>query len=100
MRQSVKLRRQIVAARTASRYLMLLQCPRGCPTDMPKVFISYRRDESTGYAGRIHERLARLYGTDCVFMDVDDIDPGTDFIATIESRISSCDVLLVLIGNR
>jgi hypothetical protein len=64
------------------------------------MFISYRRDESTGYAGRLHERLAKLYGTDSVFMDVDDIGPGADFVRFIEDRIASCDVLLVLIGNQ
>jgi len=67
---------------------------------MPRIFITYRRDESTGYAGRIHERLANLYGTASVFMDVDDIDPGTDFVDAIENRISSCEVLLVLVGKR
>jgi hypothetical protein len=66
----------------------------------PKIFISYRRDESTGYAGRIHEGLARVYGTDSVFMDMDDIDPGADFVRAIEDQISACDVLLVLIGNQ
>ena len=67
---------------------------------MPRIFISYRRDESTGYAGRIHERLAALYGADSVFMDVDDIQPGTDFVDAIDHHISSCDALLVLIGSR
>src|SRR5262245_51476132 len=67
---------------------------------MPNIFISYRRDESAGYAGRIHERLATLYGSDAVFMDFDDISPGMDFVQTIENRLSSCQVLMVLIGKR
>jgi len=67
---------------------------------MPRIFISYRRDESTGYAGRIHERLAALYGADSVFMHVDNIQPGTDFVAAIDRHISTCDALVVLIGNR
>jgi hypothetical protein len=66
---------------------------------MLKIFLSYRRDESTGYAGRIHERLAHLYGPDSVFMDMDDIEPGTDFVKTIESQVSSCDILLALIRH-
>ena len=67
---------------------------------LPKVFISYRRDESTGFAGRLHERLTSLYGTESVFMDVDDIGAGADFVKTIEDQIASCNVLLVLIGNQ
>ena len=67
---------------------------------MAKIFISYRRDESTGYAGRIHERLSHIYGTHSVFMDVDDVGPGTDFVSVIEDQIASCDILLVLIGPR
>ena len=67
---------------------------------MPKVFISYRRDESQGYAGRLHERLADLYGTDSVFMDVDDIGAGADFAHVIDNHIAACDVLLVLISKQ
>lgn len=67
---------------------------------MPTIFISYRRDESTGYAGRIHERLAGKFGTRSVFMDLDDIKPGKDFIQVIEDHIASCDFLLALIGKQ
>jgi len=64
------------------------------------VFISYRRDDSAGYAGRIHERLASVLGEDAVFRDFDDLRPGMDFASAIEQEISSCTVLLVLIGER
>ena len=67
---------------------------------MPKIFINYRRDDSAGYAGRIHETLASVFGTDSVFIDIDDIKPGVDFVSTIESSITGCDVMLVLIGKR
>lgn len=67
---------------------------------MPKIFISYRRDESTGYAGRLHERLAARYGTGSVFMDMDDIGPGADFAQVIEQTVAACDVFIVLIGSQ
>jgi len=67
---------------------------------MPNIFISYRRDESLGYAGRIYERLADLYGADSVFRDVDDIGPGADFAHVIDRHIAACDVLLVLISKQ
>jgi hypothetical protein len=67
---------------------------------MAGVFISYRRDESAGYAGRIHERLASVLGSGSVFMDLDDINPGADFVKTIEGSLGTCDAVLVLIGKR
>jgi hypothetical protein len=67
---------------------------------MPRIFINYRRDDSAGYAGRIHDALASTFGSDSVFIDIDDIKPGVDYVSTIEERIAGCDVMLALIGNR
>jgi hypothetical protein len=67
---------------------------------MPRIFINYRRDDSAGYAGRIHDTLASAFGTDSVFIDIDDIKPGVDYVSTIEACIAGCDVMLTLIGHR
>jgi len=66
---------------------------------MPKIFISYRRSGAAGYAGRIHERLASVFGPSSVFMDVDDLKPGSEFPLAIDDAVASSDVLLVLIDN-
>ena len=66
---------------------------------MNGIFISYRRDDSAGYAGRLYDRLAAHFGVDRVFMDVEGIEPGTDFVDAIERAIASCRVLIVLIGD-
>ncbi|MBT0960740.1 TIR domain-containing protein [Denitromonas iodatirespirans] len=66
---------------------------------MDGIFISYRRDDSAGYAGRLYDRLAGHFGPDRVFMDVEGIEPGTDFVNAIESAVASCRVLIVLIGD-
>ncbi|HTW07154.1 MAG TPA: TIR domain-containing protein [Acidimicrobiales bacterium] len=63
------------------------------------VFVSYRRGETTGHARALHERLSQRFGTSRVFMDVDSIDPGADFVTMIEQAISSCGVMVVLIGR-
>jgi tetratricopeptide (TPR) repeat protein len=63
------------------------------------IFISYRRGDSEGQAGRLFERLRREFGGDRVFMDVTDIDPGKDFRLEIERAIGTCDLLLVIIGQ-
>ncbi len=66
---------------------------------MDGIFISYRRDDSAGYAGRLYDRLAGHFGAGRVFMDVEGIEPGTDFVTAIESAVASCRVLIVLIGD-
>jgi formylglycine-generating enzyme required for sulfatase activity len=67
---------------------------------MSKVFISYRRDDSAGYAHAIHSRLVQHFSKDQVFMDVDTVEPGVDFVRAIEKAVGECDVLVVLIGKR
>lgn len=64
------------------------------------VFLSYRREDSAGYAGRVCEHLAAVFGSEHVFMDVQDIAPGQDFTEAIESTISACQALVVVIGPR
>jgi uncharacterized membrane protein YeaQ/YmgE (transglycosylase-associated protein family) len=63
------------------------------------VFISYRRDDTAGYAGRLFDRLSQHFGQENVFMDIDTIEPGLDFVEAIERAVGSCDVLLALIGH-
>ena len=43
------------------------------------VFISYRRSDTTGEAGRLADALESLLGAACVFRDADDIPAGEDF---------------------
>ena len=66
---------------------------------MAKVFISYRRDDSAGYAGRIYDRLCLHFGADHVFMDVNDIKMGDDFVKVLEETEQGCTALLVVIGR-
>ncbi|HEY4720350.1 MAG TPA: TIR domain-containing protein [Anaerolineae bacterium] len=51
---------------------------------MSGIFISYRREDSSGYAGRLYERLSRRFGRDRIFMDIATIEPGVDFVKDIE----------------
>jgi TIR domain len=63
-----------------------------------RVFISYRRQETSGLAGRLYDRLAARFGEDQVFMDVDTIALGVDFAEVITQAVSTCEVLLAVIG--
>ena len=65
-----------------------------------RIFISYRRVDSEGYAGRIYDRLAPHFGADAIFMDVDDIPAGVDFVKFLEKEVQSCDVLIALVGRQ
>lgn len=61
-------------------------------------FLSYRRDDSAGFAGRLADALEHAFGPGSVFRDVDDIRPGEDFIHTIESQLRDVGAVLVMIG--
>jgi hypothetical protein len=63
-----------------------------------KVFISYRREDSAGYTGRLYDSLRAPFGADNVFVDVSGIDWGRNFADVIRQAIQSCDVLLAIIG--
>lgn len=65
---------------------------------MGSIFISYRRDDASGQAGRLCDRLADRFGADAVFMDVSDLQPGQDFVSEIERALRASDVLLAVIG--
>jgi hypothetical protein len=65
-----------------------------------RVFISYRRDDAAGYAGRVEEALERRLGRGSVFRDVQDIAPGEDFVSAIRARLAGARSVLVLIGPR
>jgi TIR domain len=67
--------------------------------DRGGIFISYRREETAPYAGRLYDHLSEHFGEDRVFMDVDSIAIGTDFTKAIIEAVSQCDILLVLIGR-
>ena len=60
-----------------------------------KLFISYRREETAGHAGRLYDAVAARFGDRNVFMDVD-MAPGVDFVDRITQAVAACDVLLVV----
>jgi hypothetical protein len=67
------------------------------PAHDGKVFISYRRRETAGHAGRLYDRLAEHFGDERVFMDLR-MEPGVDFVETIDAAVGDCDALLSIIG--
>ncbi|MGD0067999.1 MAG: TIR domain-containing protein [Streptosporangiaceae bacterium] len=62
--------------------------------------MSYRRDDTDYPAAWLFRELAKHFGRDQVFKDVDSIELGDDFIEVITNAVASCHVLLALIGRR
>ena len=65
---------------------------------MSGIFINYRRDDAPGVAGRLYDHLAKNFSRRDLFIDVDAIKPGRDFVKQLDAQVSQCDVLLALIG--
>ena len=65
---------------------------------MPRIFISYRRQDSYNFTGRIHDRLVREFGDRSVFRDVYDIPAGSDFRTILNKEVSKGDIFLAIIG--
>lgn len=68
------------------------------PHRNPKVYLSYRRHDSAGTAGRLFDLLCQTFGPENLFIDVDTIAPGLDFVEAIKQEVQFADIFLVLIG--
>ena len=64
-----------------------------------QIFISYRREDTAASSGRLSDRLSNHFPSNQIFMDVDNVDLGEDFVKTIEKTVRSCDVLIAVIGK-
>src|SRR5262245_40459360 len=65
----------------------------------PRILISYRRDDSSGHAGHLFDKLSAAFGPGTLFMDIDGIQPGEDFVKEIEKAVASSHVLIAVIGR-
>ena len=63
-----------------------------------KIFISYRRSDSQWAAARLFDHLAHAFPDGQIFMDVERIAPGQDFVDVLSDQVGGCDVFLALIG--
>jgi len=66
---------------------------------MAGIFISYRRDDTAGYTGRLLDDLKEAFGQQQIFRDIEAIEAGADFYETVDSAVASCTVLLAVIGT-
>ncbi len=73
--------------------------PQSAARQFSGIFVCYRRDDSSGHAGRLFDKLADHFGKDRIFMDIDTIEPGEDFVTVIENAVGSCEILIAIIGR-
>jgi hypothetical protein len=64
-----------------------------------RIFINYRRGDDPGYTGRLFDRLQDAFAPEQLFLDVDNIAPGLDFVRVLDERVAECDVVLAVIGK-
>ena len=66
---------------------------------MSDIFVSYRRSDGGGYAGRIFDALCKAFGPRAVFRDVDTIQSGIRFPQEISTHLDQCRVFIPIIGQ-
>jgi hypothetical protein len=61
--------------------------------------INYRNTDSAGFAGRLYDDLLEHFGTGYIFRDIATFEPGEPFPEAIEQALSTCHILIVVIGQ-
>src|SRR5262245_66612880 len=67
---------------------------------MARIFVSYRRTDAPGAAGRLVDRLRSAAGHGNIFLDVTNIRPGQDFKQAIRESLARSRYVVVVIGPR
>ena len=62
------------------------------------IFINYRRGDDPGFTQALYGRLEQVFPPERLFMDVDNIAPGLDFVQVLNEQVASCDVLIAVVG--
>jgi TIR domain len=65
-----------------------------------RIFISYRRTDDPYATHHLRDRLAAHFGAESVFMDVDSIPVGVDFVDHLQGEVQKCSCFVVVIGER
>jgi TIR domain/PKD domain len=71
---------------------------KSAPVEPLSIFVSYRRTDRPGHAGRVRDALRRTFGNDAVFYDVATIRGGADFAVAIKQAIEKSSVVIAIIG--
>lgn len=70
------------------------------PRELPLIFLCYRREDTQDAAGRLQDRLVDAFGSERVFMDIDKVPLGIDFVEHVSEQIRKCSAVIVMIGKQ
>jgi hypothetical protein len=68
--------------------------------ELPRIFLCYRREDTQDAAGRLHDHLVDAFGPERVFMDIDSVPLGIDFVEHVTDQILKCRAVIVMIGKQ
>jgi uncharacterized membrane protein YhaH (DUF805 family) len=63
-----------------------------------RIFINYRREISAAATGRLSDRLVQHFDHERLFMDIDSIEPGVDFVKALDDQVARCSAFIAVIG--
>ncbi len=63
------------------------------------IFINYRRDDDAGFTQALYSRLEQAFSVERLFMDIDSIAPGLDFVQVLNDEVARCDVVIAVVGK-
>src|SRR5262249_26617858 len=64
-----------------------------------RIFINYRREINADAAGRLSDRLLQHFDHERLFMDIDSIEPGVDFVKALDDQVAQCSAFIAVIGS-
>ena len=88
-----------VTSQTVASELLHVGRAWGTSSMSGNIFISYRRSDSAKDARALYERLRREFGEGKVFIDLEGIEPGEDFVESLERQLDGCEALVALISR-
>ena len=65
-----------------------------------RIFINYRREDDQAAAGRLYDRLLQHFDREQLFMDIEAIEPGVDFVKSLDEQVAKCIAFIAVIGPR
>jgi uncharacterized membrane protein YhaH (DUF805 family) len=65
-----------------------------------RIFISYRRGDDQAAAGRLYDRLLQHFDHEQLFIDVEAVEPGVDFVKSLDEQVAACVAFIAVIGPR
>lgn len=65
-----------------------------------RVYLSYRREDASGYAILLYDRLSRQFGGEQILMDLDRTAAGESLEQAINQNVRSCDAVIAVIGKQ